>query len=90
MPLRQIPQNCPKIFLSSYRTIGCFGLEGTSRGHLVQPPRSDQGRLQLDQVAQSPIQPGLECFQEWGLHCLSGQSVPVFYHPYCKKFLPYI
>ena len=38
------------------------------RGHLAQSPCSEQGHLQLDQVAQSHIQPGLECF----LHCFSG------------------
>ena len=26
-----------------YRIIESFGLEGTPRGHLVQPPRSEQG-----------------------------------------------
>ena len=34
-----------------------FGLGGTFKGHLVQPPCKDQGHLQLDQVAQSPVQP---------------------------------
>ena len=53
-------------------------------------PCSEQGHLQLDQVAQSPVQPGLECFQVWGLHSLSGQPAPVFHHPYGKEFLPYI
>jgi len=43
--------------------IECFGLEGTFRGHLAQPPCREQGYLQLDQVAQIPVQPGLECFQ---------------------------
>ena len=70
----------------SYRIIKCFGLEGTFRGHLAQLPCSKQGHLQLDQVAQSPIQPGLECFQGWGLHYLSGQPVTVFHHPYRKHF----
>jgi len=84
----------------NHRTIECFGLEGTFRGHPAQPPFSEQGYLQLDQVAQSPVQPGLEGFQGWGLHYLSGQLVPVFHHPYhknfflvsslSKKFLPYI
>ena len=47
-----------------------FGLEGTCKGHLVQPPCNEQGHLQLDQVAQSPVQPGVECFQGWGIyHC---------------------
>ena len=68
----------------------CFGLERTFRGHLAQPPCSEQGHIPLDQVAQSPIQPDLECFQAWGLHYLSGQPIPVFYHPHSKKILPYI
>jgi len=68
----------------------CFGLEGTFRGHLAQPPCSEHGYVQLDQAAQSPVQPGLECFQGWGLHYFSGQPVPVFHHLYRKKFLPYI
>ena len=72
-----------------HRIIECFGLEGMFSGRLAQPPCSEQGYLQLDQVAQNPVQPGLECFQRWGLHYFSGQSVPVFHHPYCKKFLPY-
>ena len=43
------------------RITECFGLEGAFRGHLAQ------GYLQLDQTAQSTVQPGLECFQGWGL-----------------------
>jgi len=35
-------------------------LEETFKGHLVQPPSNEQGLLQLDQVVQSPVQPGLE------------------------------
>jgi len=72
------------------RIIEHFRLEGTFRGCLAQPPCSEQGHLQLDQVAQSPVQPGLECFQGWDLHYFSGQSVPVFHHPHGKKLLPYI
>jgi len=78
------------IIESQNRIIECFGLEGSFRGHLSQPPCSEQGYLLLDQVTQSPVQPGLECFQGWGLHCHSGQPVPVFHHPHSKKFLPYI
>jgi len=68
----------------------CFGLEGTFRGHVVQPPCSEQGHLPLDQVPQSPVQPDLESLQGWGLHHLSEQPVPAFHHPHCQKCLPYI
>jgi len=56
--------------------MGWIGLGGTFEGHLAQPRSRDQGRLQLDQVAQSPIQPDLECFQGWGIDHLFGQPVP--------------
>jgi len=39
--------------------------------------------LTLDQAAQGPIQPGLECLQGWGIHGLSGQPVP--HHSLCKE-----
>ncbi|KAK4828015.1 LOW QUALITY PROTEIN: hypothetical protein QYF61_022792 [Mycteria americana] len=39
-------------------------------------PLQEQGHLQLDQVAQSPIQPDLEYLQGWGLHYLSVQPLP--------------
>jgi len=74
----------------NHRIIEQFGLEGTFRGHLVQPDHNEQGHLQLDQVAQSPIQPDLECFHGWGIYHLSGQPVPVFHYPNNKKFLHYI
>ncbi|KAK4818441.1 hypothetical protein QYF61_013128 [Mycteria americana] len=61
--------------------------DGTFKGHVVQTPCNEQGHLQLDQVAQSPIQPDLECFQGWGIYHLSGKSVPVFQHSHCKKIL---
>ena len=70
----------------NHRIVECFGLERAFKDHIVQPPCSAQGHL-LDQVAQNPIQPELECFQGWGLHYLSGQHLPVFHHPHCKKFL---
>jgi len=40
-------------------------LEGTFRGHLVQCLCDEQGHLQLDQTAQSPVQPDREHLQGW-------------------------
>lgn len=40
-------------------------------------PCNEQGHPELDQAAQSPIQPDLRCFQGWGIYHLSGQPVPV-------------
>jgi len=56
---------CPRVgrgghTLGDHRVTECFGLEGTFRGHLPQPSCSEQGHLQPDQVAQSPVPPGLE------------------------------
>ena len=45
------------------RTIKLFELGRTTEDHLVQLPSNEQGHLQLHQVAQSPIQPDLECLQ---------------------------
>jgi len=41
-----------------HRITEWFGLEGTFKGHPVRPPCSEQGHLQPDQAAQSPVQPG--------------------------------
>ena len=73
----------PLLFAMLNRIIEWFGWEGTFKGRLVQSPCNEQGYLQLDQVAQSSIQPDLECFQGWGIYHLSGQPVPVFHHPHC-------
>jgi len=67
-----------------------FGSEVTFKGHLVQPPCSEWGHLPVDQAAQSPIQPDLQCFQGWGIDNLYRQPVPGFHHLHHKKFLPYI
>ncbi|KAK4817048.1 hypothetical protein QYF61_026356 [Mycteria americana] len=39
-------------------------------------PLQEQGHLQLDQVAQSPVQPDFECSQERGIYHLSGLNLP--------------
>jgi len=49
------------------------GLKRTTVIIEFQPPCHGQGHQPLDQTAQSPIQPGLECLQGWGVHNLLGQ-----------------
>ena len=58
--------------------------------HLVPTPCHGQGHLPPDQVAQSPVQPGLEHFQGAGSHSFSGQPGPGPHHPHNKEFLSYI
>mgnify|MGYP001852526874 CR=1 FL=1 len=43
--------------------IKSFELEETIKAHWVQSPCNEQGHPQLGQVAQSPVQPGLEILQ---------------------------
>lgn len=43
----------------SHRIIELFVLKGTFKAHLVQHPCSEQGRLQLKHIAQTPVQPNL-------------------------------
>lgn len=46
-----------------------WGLYGKDpKDHLVKPPCHRQGQMPLDQAAHSPIQPGLQHFQGWGIH----------------------
>jgi len=59
-------------YLTRYRMIEGFGLEGTLKIIWFQPPWRGQRHLPLDQVAQSPIQPGLEQCQGGGIHSVSG------------------
>ena len=69
-----------------HRVIELFELKGTFKGHLVQSPYSEQGQLQLHQVAQSPVQPNCECLSgRWGIHRISGQPVTMLHCSYCKK-----
>jgi len=90
MPLVGHQQSGTNPQSQNHRITECFGLEGTFKGHLTQPPCHEQEHLQLDLAAQSPVQPGLECSQGCGIDHLSGQPGPGFHHPHCKKCLPYI
>jgi len=78
----------------SHRITESFVLEGTLKGHLVQCPCDEQGHLQLHQVllypVSGPIQPDTGRLQGWGIHHLSGQSVPVLRYPYHIKPFSYI
>ena len=51
-----------------HRMIEWPGLKRTTTITSFQPPCYVQGRQPADQAAQSHIQPGLECLQEWGIH----------------------
>lgn len=63
-----------------YKFIEFFGLEGTFKGHLVKLPCRKQGHLQLDQVAQSSVQPDLECSRH-GAPTISRQPVSMPHQP---------
>lgn len=52
------------------------------KDHLVQPLSHEQGWHSLDQIAQGPLQLGLEYFQEWDICNLSGKPVSVCHHLY--------
>ena len=63
------------------------------QGSWISNPPARQGHQPphlLDQVAQGPIQPGLEHLQGWGIHNLSGQPVPAPHHYPCKELPPNI
>lgn len=68
-------------FFKSWNSLGWDGLLWLS---FPSFPLWWRGTSQLDQVAQSPVQTDLECFQGWGIYHLSGASV---YHHNCKKLL---
>ena len=71
------------------RIIESLELEGTFKGHLVQLPCNEQGRAQLDQVAQGLIQFHPESLQGWGIHHISGQHVLVPHWPHNERLFPY-
>lgn len=53
------------------------------KNHLVPPSCHGQGCVPPAQAAQSPVQPGTQCFQEHpSTRCLSRQPMPV---PHCPK-----
>ena len=58
----------------------CISNSPAGQGH--QPPHL------LDQVAQGPIQPGLEHLQGRGIYNLSGQPVPTPHHSPGKELPP--
>jgi len=70
-----------------YRIIEWLGLEGTLKTIVFQTPCHGQRQLPPDQVAQSPVQPGLGHFQGGGIHSFSGQPVLVPHHPRSKELL---
>ena len=58
--------------------------------HTVPTPLPWTGSHLPGQDAQGPIQPDFECLQEWDIHHLSGQPMPVPYHLLSKEFFPNI
>ena len=67
-----------------HRIIEWFGLKGAFKIILKIITCYRQGHLPADQVAQSSIQAGFECFPGGGIHNLTGQPVPVPRHPHSK------
>ena len=63
----------------NHRMIDSSELEGMLKGHLVQLSCNEQGDLQLDQGAESPIQPDFACLQGQDTHHISGQPVQVLH-----------
>jgi len=72
-----------------YKSQNGLGWRGSSRSS-ISNPLPWAGWPPSDQAAQEPIQSGFEYLQRWGIHGLSGQSVPSPQPPLSKKFLPNI
>lgn len=62
-------------------------VEKDLRHHPLATPWQGQGHLPADQAAESPIHPGPEHFQGWGIHSFS-VLWPVPHHPHSKGFPP--
>jgi len=59
------------------RIVELFQMEGTHKGQVIQPLCSERRHPQVDQVAQSPVQPEVSR----DTHHFSGQPAPVPYPP---------
>ena len=70
-----------------YRMIEWFGLERIPKPTLPQPLLW-AGTPPTHQAADSPIEPGLEHCQGWGIHSFSGQPMPGAHHLNCEELLP--
>lgn len=71
-----------------YRITEWFDLEGILKTVEFQTHCCGQGQLPLVQVAEVPIQPGFEHFQEWVIHSLAGHLALVPHNPHSKEVLP--
>ena len=90
---KEVDSPCLPVFkghFDNHRIIEWPRLKRTIIIIYFQSPCCAQGVQTLDQVAQSHIQPGLECLQGWGIHNLLGQPVSVHHHPLCEKLPPNI
>lgn len=57
-----------------YRIIESLEFKEAFKGHLVQIPYNEQRHPQPDQVAQSMVQPELECLQGLSIHRISSSA----------------
>ena len=68
---------------------GSYKEDRGSLSSCFPPPCQGQRHLPLEQVAPSPVQPGLEHRQTRGNHSFSGQPVPAPQHPHREEILPH-
>ena len=87
--IKNSSHHCPQMnFGGKKRIVEWPGLKRTTMIFKFQPPCYVQGHQPPDQAAQGHIQPGLECFQGWGVHnLLLGQPVQCVTTLCVKKFL---